>query len=725
MSNSNLLTKQEVAELMECSPRWVEAQAAKFETRPVGVAANGKPVMGYELASLPAEVQRRWAEAQRRKVVELVPAAAATPGQMALALTVPEGPNLSDEDRAEAERRFGVIEPFLSPEKHRGIWAQCRQRKGAVVEFLCKAHSVRPRTIYHWLAEFKSGGLQALVTKDRADKGRPKALNGAALDFLLKAAMPRKGSYGELSVREIYRAYEEERAWRTAHAERPLGDFDRAKYARYVDERGRLRAEAQLPTASYECFRQWFHRIPEVARVMAREGEEAFHNSQEIISYRAIGEMKPLDYVVMDHRRLDFFCLFPERGGWKLARPWLTAAIDMRTRKWVGWCIVETPSSDSIATVLKRCFIDHGLPGAVYWDNGKDFTCEWFEGPSPRSRKAGPVREMETAWRGVMETLGVRVHHAIVRRARSKIIEPNFTNTSNFDRSLPWWCGHKPTARPERFAGLVKEHEAWVRGERASTPFPTVDKVVELYGEFLRSLNEREHTGEGMRKITPTGRGWLCPNEAWELLIGGVQRRTVPADVLKFCFTKRRTLTVQHGEIRTIHAGRHYHYRMVGNPVGLMAFNGMEVELAYDSLDLGEGAVFAEGRFVGLVSCVDLRRMGEGSFVADEQARRAARRETKRYIEAVQQAVYVPGAEERLNRRAEIVPPRASAEQPRTEIAAAVPVPLLEAAEAARADTAETFERAAPSGVALIMASDAAAYRDDDEGEFQFFSGGK
>ena len=38
-----------------------------------------------------------------------------------------------------------------------------------------------------------------------------------------------------------------------------------------------------------------------------------------------------------------------------------------------------------------------------------------------------------------------------IRNARAKLIEPNFNRVSNFDRTLPEWCGHKPGARPERF----------------------------------------------------------------------------------------------------------------------------------------------------------------------------------------------------------------------------------------------------------------------------------
>ena len=62
------------------------------------------------------------------------------------------------------------------------------------------------------------------------------------------------------------------------------------------------------------------------------------------------------------------------------------------------------------------------------------------------------------------------------------------------------------------------------KGERAETPFPTIDIVAALYDEFLQTLNGREHSGEGMQKITPTGRGWMSPNECWDKLIGQVER---------------------------------------------------------------------------------------------------------------------------------------------------------------------------------------------------------
>jgi hypothetical protein len=502
-----------------------------------------------------------------------------------------------------------------------------------------------------------------------------------------------------------------------------MGEIEVGKYERYIDEDGRLRAEAMLPEVSYETFRTWLGRIPEVARVMAREGLEAFRNKEEILSFREISATDPLDYVIMDHRVLDIFCMIPTRGGWRLARPWLTAAIDMRTRKWLAWGIFETPSSDSIATVLKRVFLDYGLPKLCYWDNGRDFRCEWLEG-GHHKEQTGRVGELDGAWRGVLGTLGIRVVHAIVRNARAKLIEPNFKRVANFDRQLPEWCGHKPGVRPERFAAMVKAHEAWVKGERQATPFRTIQQIADLYAGAIDDLNERDLEGEGMQKATPSGRGWMCPNEAWEILIRRVERRTIPAEVLHLCFARRRDYTVQHGEISISRLGRTYHYRM-DNPIALMALNGQTVELAYDPLDLGEAAVYARGSvasgskdatFVGIVHCVELRRMGEQAFVEDERDRRAARREVKRAIAALS-GIPVASPEERLLRRREVLPERVDV--PRVEIPVALPEPI-EAAVAARA--AERDFRFEATDAAAVERLDQPS-SDDGDDEFHFFQG--
>jgi hypothetical protein len=633
-------------------------------------------------------------------------------GAVQMPLLLMPGQNLSPEDLAIAEARYRSIEPLIRPGDFGAMWEQCRGRKTDMVELIARQSAAKPRTVYSWLKAWNAIGLSGLVGKDRSDKGLSRKLNKAAEDYLLAALLPGR-TYGEFSIKEAFRAYNEERMWRVGKAGVKLDEATAKKYERYVDSNGCLLLTAQLPEASYETVRRFVNHIPEAVRTMAR-GQEAYRNTQEIISYRDLARVQPMDYLVMDHRLLDLYCMVPRRGGWKLIRPWLTAAIDMRTRKWLAWVIVETPSSDSIAAVLKRTFIDHGTPQACYWDNGRDYRCKWLEGGQEHSTVQPGVKDLPDAWRGVMDSLGIRVHHAIVKNARAKIIEPNFLRIAHFDRTLPEWCGRNAASKPELLDRLLKEHEAWLRKEIPNAPFRTLENVASLYKGEIGALNERELEGDGMKKITPSGMGWMCPNECWELTIDRVERRSVPDDVLRFCFQKRREITVKHGEAHAVFGGVPRHYRM-GNHLLLMGLNGRKVELAYDPLDLEEVAIYCDSRFVGIAVCAELRRMGEAGFVEDERNRRAARREIKNIIAVIHQTVPVADADTRQARRTAVLPARESAI--RVEAPVDVPEAIREAAAASKAERGVPFEEIAGGIEATPPPPE-----DGDDGSFQFFS---
>jgi hypothetical protein len=637
---SVLLTKREVAELMGWSKRYVEIRARELGVQRNGHRArNGKATPMFPLANLPAEAQTKWIGKTKppepRHGIALVPTPAETAlvpeGQMALALTTP-GQELALADRDQALKRYGIIAPLVEREKHAAVWKHCGNTADAVVEFLARQHGHGNRTLYRWCAQFRRSGLAGLVDRTRADKGQARALNQASLSFLIAAALPKRGEYGKLTVAEIFRAHEEEREWRARHPQK-------------------FPPSLQLTAASYRSFCLWFDRIPEIVKTMAREGQKAYQDTQEMLSWRDLSSLRCMDWVVMDHRCLDLFCLVPRERGWALARPWLTAALDMRARKWLAWKIVEQPSSVSIAAVMKRCFLDHGLPGHMYWDNGKDFRAQWLEGRQVQTRQVGAIEDLDTTWNGVLASLGVRVTHAIPLRARSKIIEANFRATALYDQTTPWWCGHSPDTRPEDFERLVHEHEMWTRGQRAETPFPTLDQVAVLYDELLTSLNSRPHCGEGMQKIVPAGQAWMTPNECWTK--HAVEPRRVDPVQIQFGFLKRRPpQLVTNGEVQATFGGRAYHYRMIDNPLRLMGLNGQQVQIAYDPLDLGTVAIYRDDVLVGLAHNIELRRMGESDFIADERGRRAARREVKAFIERIHATVEVPGTLERARRRA-------------------------------------------------------------------------
>jgi transposase InsO family protein len=347
-----------------------------------------------------------------------VPSASAALVPLDSALTRGAGAGALNGDpkaQAIAGDRFRVINQIISqehfPEVHK-TFPKVRER----VRYVAEQKGISERQIYRWLGHWKMGGISALAPRIRSDKGASRSLNLASLSFLLSGALPKAAEYGTYSAADLHRIHEEERASREANVRKVLSRADQEKYRRYVDREGRLTAEALLSkTPSCATFARMVAKIPTIARKMASLGEAAYRDA-EIISHRDIPATSPMDFVVMDHRVLDVFCLVRDgRRGWKLVRPWLTAAIDMRTRKWLAWVIVETPSSDSIAAVLKRLLIAHGAPLEVYWDNGKDFRCHYLEGRRETRITAAKIERLPNEWTGALDSLGIRVRHAIAR----------------------------------------------------------------------------------------------------------------------------------------------------------------------------------------------------------------------------------------------------------------------------------------------------------------------
>ena len=271
------LTQEEVKGLTGWQDRWIRESRDRLGYRPGEVGRNGKPQPLYALSCLPAEAQHKWARQQRVVPIEFEPSE--SPGQLALNLMVPAGSKMSPKDRAVAEERYRVVAPLVEPAKHRCLWAG--RTKGQVVELLAKTHTrtvkstgqsvpLSKRTIYNWLArwmgtkDLNHRGLEALVDRDRKDKGKPRSFNDAALNLAVKLVTSKPGAngYGELSIRDAFVAYEEERRWRLGMTGLVLENGDARRLQNYVDKDGRLLPDAHLPQVSYETFRRWVKRLP-------------------------------------------------------------------------------------------------------------------------------------------------------------------------------------------------------------------------------------------------------------------------------------------------------------------------------------------------------------------------------------------------------------------------------------------------------------------------------
>lgn len=692
------LSKWQTAELIGCSLRSVERKAIAYGARRSDERSrNGSTYLEFPLDGLPEAAQRRyWTE---NRVVQIPSEELPKPsiGQMVLDLTTTLGPRIGSEaEQDEAKKRWAIIEKIVACK---------RGKREPVVRLMARVSGKSPRTIRNWVDRFEGryypgvSGLEALIDQPRADKGKGRVVNNAAKDLIVRLMVPGRED-GILTIRQAYEAYKEHREQRAKLAGKVLDDETAARLKNYVCDDGRLKPDAQLPEVSYETFRSYVRQIPEPLLVMARGGEEEFDKTQAPLSYRNYESIPPLDYVVMDHRQLDLFCILPDsqrKNGYKLGRPWLTAAMDMRTRKWLGWALVPTPNSDSIATVLMQVLRQHGRPKSFYWDNGQDFECDWLD--------------------GVLTALGVHVTHSLVRNARAKNIEPNFKRLAAFERSLPWWCGHTPEARPERLEERLKDHEKWEHGQADKPAFPWVDELAKIVSDILEDLNRRPHTGTGMVERTATGVRRLSPNEAWEKLIGGTVREKVRWETLQFLFRERRQIKVRHDAVRLTFHGIPFIYRPGGDfdPLALSPLNGQVVEVAVNKLDLQSVAVFFRGQMVCLAENVALRGMREEAFKSDARLRRRQRRWFREMMHCCIEEVSVDGALERLQRRQEAAAAGELAE-PGGEVT--VMYPEAERAVAALAAGGCGGRPVQPARLEFVETTSR------DDGGFDFFSGG-
>ena len=556
---------------------------------------------------------------------------------------------------ATAEFRYRVIQPLLD------------NSTAAKVREAAAEQGIPERTLWRWISDYRQRGYNALAGKKRRDAGERRALTPEAIAWLRDSI--REDGTAQLSAAELHRAYCEHVRW-TKH-----------RLAR-GESAGPL-----FPPVSRRTIYDWYSKdTSRSAKRLAQLGLKAFSDTEEPVSYRDYDSIGLLEYVVMDHRMLDIWSLVEDRKrGWRLIRPWVTAALDMRSRRWLAWTIIEVPSSDSIATVLKRVILDHGVPANVYWDNGKDFRCEWFEGPHQHHRRAPRIDGMRPAVGGVLGSLGIGVTHALPFRARSKNIEANFGRLSRMDRSLPVWCGNKPTARPDRFdRELLKAHRAWMESESPKRVFPTIDEVRDVYDEFFTELNHRPIDGPGMAAATPRGMEDVSPLAKWAELAPATKFTAADPQQVQFAFLRPlpRLITVEQSAISVKFGVKRFHYRLRGDTLGLMSLNGRQVEVRTDALDLETVAVYLDDGsqnrpFIGLADNAELRGMGTEDFLAEERERAAGRRMVRDHLERLPDLddPYV-GAVERSRRRSEM---RGDTRRPpvhEVTLAQAMPLPV-------------------------------------------------
>ena len=489
------------------------------------------------------------------------------PNQAGLFASLPEVSeserlNFSPRQNAQAVRRLEAVAPlvdFSSRSKRsrptfRTVSGVAVRSMGSLAAYLADQHQVSVRTLWNWYAQYRRLGYAGLVDRVRSDKGKSRFLESHPA---VRAYVENKYLGERLSMRLVYQAL--------------------------VRDLRSLEAACTRPP-SYSAVRTYLQQLPKPLVILSREGKRQFQERCEPYLLTDFDSLVPNQIWVSDHGQHDVWVrndLFSGVSANAAVRPWLTAVIDMRSRKVVGTAWSASPSSHTISSALRVAIENFGIPQTLVVDNGKDY------------EKIGRI-DFSPECSGVLVRLGIQPHYCLPRHPQSKLIESWFgTVRKRFDCLWPSYCGASPKGRPEPCVDALKEHQAFLKGKRKSSPLPLASEFVATARQWITEYNSQHpHSGRGMQGRTP--------DEVFDELLPPGQRRLVESpEVLYALFWDRQRRKVSEGGCVQLYGER---YEPADGESLAQLFLEIErnVLVACDPANLGEAiALDLDGRFLG------------------------------------------------------------------------------------------------------------------------------
>ena len=241
---------------------------------------------------------------------------------------------LSETQRAQAQARYQLLEPYLSGR--------------ATLASLIEIHGLARRTAQRWVKRYREAGLVGLARQPRSDRGQRRM--DPTLQHLIEALALQKTKPTAAAIHREIQSLAEQQGW-------------------------------DVP--SYECIYDIVKALAPRLVVLAHEGSYAYQQQYDLL-YRREAHA-PNEIWQADHTCLDIW-LVTDEG--QTARPWLTIIEDDFSR-----CIAGYDVSFDYPSILKTCLTLRqaiwrksdprwricGIPQIFYTDHGSDFTSTQLE----------------------------------------------------------------------------------------------------------------------------------------------------------------------------------------------------------------------------------------------------------------------------------------------------------------------------------------------------------
>jgi putative transposase len=276
---------------------------------------------------------------------------------------------------------------------------------------------------------------------------------------------------------------------------------------------------------------RYVRSLPQSLNDRWRKGEKYFKDHYEKYIPRDYTQYAPMEIIVGDYMTQDLLLRIKE----KIYRAKLVAFMDMRTRAVVGWSLQLTANSVGVVMALRMCFENYGLPGTIYFDNGREFKNYWICGNEWKLRHTKIEAESLEQDAGLLSEVGVKVSFAQVGRDQSKPMERLWgTLHERFDKFEITYTGSNTSDKPEENKLYYRNVEGIKKKD--ITEIPTFQEIEKRLGNLSAWYNNCwKHTGDSMDGKTPM--------QAWKE--HEVEKREIPEHIRNYLFTLRYERTIQ------------------------------------------------------------------------------------------------------------------------------------------------------------------------------------
>ncbi len=359
---------------------------------------------------------------------------------------------------------------------------------------------------------------------------------------------------------------------------------------------------------SIDTFERHANKIPVPYVKWFREGEEAFLSDCAPYIRRMYDGLEPNDIWVADGHTFDV--MIQGKDG-KPVRMYLSAFMDVRTRKMMGWVVTDKLCGDATIYALKKGVEKYGAPKMIYTDNGREYLFQGFSGDAGFRKKA-KKRDGEFVPPTILENLGIEMITAIPKNARAKGIERAFeTLKETFSKLFDSYTGGNVLEKPDDLKQVLKQPDKLFTIEEFTA-------FVEAY--ITGYYNKQPHRGEGMNGNPP--------DEVYAELY--YEKRVVPADKLNLMFMRYGKGTMKVGKngvtLRVYGAELQY-----SSPELWEKHFGREVYVRYSPDDLGLVRVYdTDNRFL-----CEAPQDKAVPFIANKDELQEARRAKQSRVKAV------------------------------------------------------------------------------------------